>query len=56
MPKITGLTDKQVFKYGTTVGRVLNVWFNDCVIGKSGQSTNPIIANVDPVPYNSIGA
>ena len=28
----------------------------DCVVGKSGQSTNPIIANVDPVPYNSICA
>ena len=28
---------------GPTVGRVSNVWFNDCVVGKSGQSTNPII-------------
>ena len=37
-----------------TVGQVLNAWFNDCVVGKSGPSTNPIIANVDPVPYNSI--
>ena len=34
-----------------TVGRVLNAWFNDCVLGKSGQSTNPIIAKVDPIPY-----
>ena len=27
------------------------MWFNDCVLGKGGQSTNPIIAKVDPVPY-----
>ena len=39
-----------------TVGRVLNAWFNDCVVGKSGQSTNSIIANVDPIPYISICA
>ena len=24
-----------------TVGWVLNAWFNDYVVGKSGQSTNP---------------
>ena len=36
-----------------TVGRVLNAWFNDCVVGKTGESTNPIIAKVDPVPYSS---
>ena len=35
-----------------TVGGVLNAWFNDCVLDKSGQSTDPIIAMVDPVPYN----
>ena len=28
--------------------------FNDCIVGKSGQSTKPIIVNIDPVPYNSI--
>ena len=39
-----------------TVGRVLNAWFNDYVVGKSGQSTNPIITNVDPIPYSSICA
>ena len=27
------------------VGRVLNAWFNDCAVDKSGQNTNPIIAN-----------
>lgn len=37
-----------------TVGRVLIVWFNGCVLGKSGQTTNLIIANVDPAPYYSI--
>ena len=26
-----------------TVGRVLIAWFNDCVLGKSGQIVNPII-------------
>ena len=41
---------------GATYGRVLNAWFNDCVVGKSGQGMNPIIVNVDPVPYNSICA
>ena len=41
---------------GNTVGRVLNAWFNNCVVGKSGQSANPLIAKVDPVPYNSICA
>ena len=39
-----------------TVGRVLIAWFNDCVLGKSGQIANPIIAMVDPVPYYSIRA
>ena len=27
-----------------SVGRVLIVWFNDCILGKSGQIANPIIA------------
>ena len=38
---------------GSTVGRVLNALFNDCVLGKGGQTTNPMIqiAKVDPVPY-----
>ena len=31
-----------------TVGWLLIVWFNDCVLGKSGISANPIIAMVDP--------
>ena len=30
------------------------MWFNDHVLGKSGQTANPIIAIVDPVPYYSI--
>ena len=30
-----------------TVGQVLIAY----VLGKSGQSANPIIVNVDPVPY-----
>ena len=30
------------------------MWFNDCVLGKSGQVANPIIAMVDPIPYYSI--
>ena len=30
----------------TTVGWVLIAWFNDCVLGKSGQIT---IMNIDPV-------
>ena len=38
------------------VGRFLIAWFNDCVLGKSGQIANPIIAMVDPVPYYSIRA
>ena len=37
--------------YGTTV---LIAWFNDCVLSKSGQIANPIIAIVDPVRYCSI--
>ena len=28
--------------------------FNDCVLGKSGQITNPTITNVNPVPYYGI--
>ena len=39
-----------------TVGRVLTAWFNDCVLGKSGQIANPIIAMVDPVLCYSICA
>ena len=37
-----------------TVGRVLIAWFNDCVVGRSGQIANSIIAMVDPVRYYSI--
>ena len=37
-----------------TIGRVLIAWFNDCVLGKSGQTANPTIAMIDPVPYYSI--
>ena len=29
---------------------VLIAWFNDCILEKSGQIANPIIAKVDPVP------
>ena len=32
-----------------TVGRFLIAWFNDCVLGKSGQIANPIIVMVDRV-------
>ena len=32
------------------------MWFNDCVLGKSGQIVNPLIAMVDPVPYYSVQA
>ena len=39
-----------------TVGRFLIAWFNDCVLGKTGQIVNPIIAMVNPVPYYSIRA
>ena len=39
-----------------TIGRVLIAWFNDCILGKSGQIANLIIAMVDPVPYYSIRA
>ena len=34
----------------------LIVWFNDCILGKSGQIAIPIIVMVDPVPYYSIRA
>ena len=44
-----------IYMYNTIV-RVLIVWFNDCVVGKSGQIANPIIAMVDPIPYYSIHA
>ena len=36
------------------VGRVLIAWFNDCILGKSGQIVNPIIVTVNPVLYYSI--
>ena len=39
--------------FTTTVERVLIAWFNDCVLGRSGQIANPIIAMVDPVLYYS---
>ena len=32
----------------------LIVWFNDCVLGKSGQIANLIIAKVDSILYYSI--
>ena len=31
-----------------TLGWFLIEWFDDCVLGKSGQIVNPIIANVAP--------
>ena len=36
-----------------TVEWVLIVWFNDSVLGKSGQIANLIIVKVDPLPYYS---
>ena len=41
-------------KYYITIGHFFIVWFNDCVLGKSGQIENPIIVNVDPLLYYSI--
>ena len=38
------------------IGRVLIAWFNDHVLGKSGQIANPIFAKVDPVQYCRIYA
>ena len=38
------------------IGRVLIAWFNDYVLGKSGQIMNPIIVKVDPQPYYRIVA
>ena len=37
-----------------TVGQFSITWFNNCVLGNSGQITNPIIVKVDPIPYYSI--
>ena len=40
-----------------TVERVLIAWFNDCVLGvlgKSSQIAIPIITMVKPVPYYSM--
>ena len=34
-----------------TVEKFLIVWFNNCVLGNSGQIANPIIVMVDPVLY-----
>ena len=42
--------------YTCTIGWVLNALFNDCVLGKSGQIANPMIAKVDPIPYYEIHA
>ena len=39
-----------------TVGQFLIAWFNDCVLGKSGQIVNPIICEGQPLPYYSIHA
>ena len=38
--------------HNTAVGRFLIAWFNDCVLGKSGQIATPIITKIEPVPYN----
>ena len=37
-----------------TIGLVLIVWFiiNDCILVKSGQIANPIIATVNPANIN----
>ena len=34
-------------------GCFLIVWFSDCVLGKSGQIVNPIIAKVNPILYDT---
>ena len=39
------------WEINNTIGRFLIAWFNECVLGKSGQIANPIIAMVDPVLY-----
>ena len=32
-----------------TLGRLLIMWFNDCILDKLGQIVNPMIAKVDPI-------
>ena len=32
----------------------LIVWFYDCILGKSDQDANPIIAKIDPISHYSI--
>ena len=41
---------KTQVKMPITIGRILIVWFIDCVLGKSGQIANPIVVMVDPIP------
>ena len=47
------INDIQLF-YHYTVGRVLIAQFNRCVLVKSGQIANPIIAIDDPIPYVNV--
>ena len=51
---ITGGKINVKFREGSktyiTVGRVLNAWFNDCVLCWSSRIANLIIAVADPVP------
>ena len=44
------------YNYIDTIGTILIAWFNDCILGKSGQIANLIIMIVNPVPYYSIRA
>ena len=38
-----------------TVGCFFNyIWFNDCILGKSGRTVNPTVAKVDPILYYSV--
>ena len=50
---LRGNTIMSKYLYIITVGRSLIAWFNDCDLGKSGQTANPIIVNINPVPYHS---
>ena len=34
-----------------TYSRIVIVWFNDCVLDKSGQIANPMTVIVNPIPY-----
>ena len=48
---INNVNEKGLHENVYTVGWFLVMWFNNCILGKSGQIVDPLIAEFNPIQY-----